>query len=100
MVVAAVVILTMTGRAATTRPWQKSPGDHDRHGQRHDASWSLHNRHDSISAHPANYAETGGQISDYDRPHGWRYGDGGFWSSFDRTNCWRADQQITGRLGV
>jgi len=82
MAVAAAIILTMNGRAATTSAWQKSSGDHGRHNQWRDASWSLQNRHDSVTAHhaesTANYAETRGQIGDYDRSHVWRYGVGGF----------------------
>jgi hypothetical protein len=46
------------------------------------ASWWLQNRHDCVAVHHPewneNYAETPGQIGDYDRLHVWHYGDGGF----------------------
>jgi hypothetical protein len=75
-------ILTMTGQAAATGPWQKSWGDYVCQDRWHDASWWLQYRHAWVAAHhpewTESYAQTFGQIDDYDRLHRWHYGDGGF----------------------
>ncbi len=79
--VAGAMILTIAAPAVAT-PWQKSWGDYDSHNRWHDADWWLQNRHHWVTTHhpewTENYAETIGQIGDYDRLHVWHYGDGGF----------------------
>src|SRR5579863_8783530 len=88
MLAGAVSIASAAPARATS--WQKAWGDYDSQEQWHDASWWLQHRHDWVEVnHPEwteNYADTFGQIGDYDRYHVWRYGDGGFDRSSARSN--------------
>lgn len=77
--IGAIIVMT-TGPVAATEPWQTSWGDYDCHEQWHNAAWWLQNQPAwATTHHPEwtdNYANTYGQIGDYDGLHLWHYGDG------------------------